>query len=228
MGFSFTQKQTDLLIGTLLGNGSLQTTNGQTWRYEALHKAIHKSYIEHKYDVLKNYCNHEPTYTSVYDEERQKFYQRYSFTTLESDELRFFGNLFYTKHNGKWIKTIPPNIRNYLTPAALAYWYMDEGALKWKGQSNAVRLCTDSFQEFEVKRLKDALIKNFDLKCFLQTKNNICRISILETSYPELKELIVPHLLPCMYYKFPDGNKGVLDNEDISNDLINTFIERKI
>ncbi len=36
-----------------------------------------------------------------------------------------------------------------------------------------------------------------------------------------LTDLILPYLLPSMYYKFPDGKKGVLDNQDIFNDIIN-------
>jgi hypothetical protein len=46
--------------------------------------------------------------------------------------------------NQSWVKEVPSNIASLL-PRALAYWYMDDGALKWRGKSNAVRLCTDSF-----------------------------------------------------------------------------------
>ena len=43
-----TQQQKDLLFGTLLGDGSLQTENGNTWRYRALHKKDPKDYLFHK------------------------------------------------------------------------------------------------------------------------------------------------------------------------------------
>jgi len=230
MNLTFTTAQQNLLIGSLLGDASLQTQTekGQTWRARFLHKAIHYPYIEHKFLILKDLCNQKPTYDSYYDERTKKTYDRYYFNTRTSDQFRFLGNLFYKNENGVWIKRIPKNIGLYLTPEALAYWYMDDGALKWQGKSNAVRLCTDSFSDPEVKLLKISLEEKFFLKCSIQKKNNISRISILEESYPKLKTLILPFLLPCMYYKFPDGNKGVMNNEDISNDIRNTFTERDL
>lgn len=87
----------------------------------------------------------------------------------------------------------------------------------WRGKSNAVRLYTDSFSTDEILLLKDTLETGFSLKVSLQKKDSVQRLCILEESYPILKELIAPYLLPCMYYKFPDGNKGVYDGQDISN-----------
>jgi LAGLIDADG DNA endonuclease family len=224
-----TNKVSDLLIGTLLGDGNLQTNNGQTWRYRAIHKAIHAPYIMHKYEVLKDYCQSEPKYSSVFDERTQKSYYRYTFNTVFSDDFRFFGQLFYRENEEKkWKKHVPKNISKYLTDAALAYWYMDDGALKWKGRSNAVRLCTDSFSNEDVNVLLKALENKFQLKVSLQKKNGILRISILEESYPTLQKIITPFLLPCMYYKFPDGNNGVYEGEDISSDIHNVFQPRDL
>lgn len=226
---TITQKVSDLLIGTLLGDGNLQTTNGQTWRYRAIHKAIHAPYIMHKYEVLKDYCQSEPIYSSVFDKRTQKSYYRYTFNTVTSDDFRFFGQLFYHEDEEKnWKKHVPTNIAKYLTGPALAYWYMDDGALKWKGRSNAVRLCTDSFSNEDVNILLKALENKFQLKVSLQKKNGILRISILEESYPILKKIITPFLLPCMYYKFPDGNNGVYEGEDISSDIHNVFQPRDL
>jgi LAGLIDADG DNA endonuclease family len=226
---TITNKVSDLLIGTLLGDGNLQTTNGQTWRYRAIHKAIHAPYIMHKYEILKDYCQSEPKYSSVFDDRNQKSYERYTFNTLVSDDFRFFGQLFYQEdEEKKWKKHVPRNIEKYLTGRALAYWYMDDGALKWKGRSNAVRLCTDSFSEEEINILLKALENKFQLKVSIQKKNEITRISILEESYPVLRKLIIPYLLPCMYYKFPDGNNGVYEGEDISSDIHNIFQPRDL
>ena len=225
----FTDVQTDLLIGTLLGDGNLQTNNGQTWRLRVIHKAAHQPYIMHKYSIFKDFCSTGPTYAKVLDERTQKEYERYYFNTLFSDEFRFFGQLFYEKEkDGSWKKHISKNIHKFITPRALAYWYMDDGAMKWKGKSNAVRLCTDSFSSDEVHILKASLEKNFHLKTSIQKQGSHNRICILERSYPKLKELIAPYLLPSMYYKFPDGNMGVYQGEDISNDIFNTSELREI
>lgn len=220
------QIQKDLIVGTLLGDANLQTNAGQTWKYRAIHKSLHYSYIMHKYDILKDYCTSEVSYSEVFDQQMQKTYKRYMLNTVFTNSFRFYGQHFYTKKEQHWKKTIPSDIHKYLTPRAVAFWYMENGALTWKGKSNAVRFCTDSFEIHEIELLKKALEKNFSLKVSRQTKNNICRISIAEESYPILKDLIVEHLHPSMYYKFPDGNKGVYNGDDISFDIVNTFAQR--
>lgn len=221
-----TELQKDLLIGTLLGNGNLQTITGETWRYRAVHKSSHYIYILNKYNVLKDMCKTEPCYSKHWDPCYEVYYERYSFNTLTDVRLRYYGKLFYVKENNSWVKQIPKNIHKFLTARSLAYWYMDDGALKWKGRSNAVRLCTDSFLLEEVELLKNGLITVFGLKVSINKQNDKYRLSISEDSYPVLKSLILPYLLPCMYYKFPDGNKGVYNNDDLSNDIINTFVDR--
>lgn len=218
-----TKVQNDLLIGTLLGDGNCQTqTAGNTWRYRAVHKLAHQPYIFHKYEVMQSYCGSPPVLSTVVDTRTNKKYSRYTFQTLVADEFRYYGKLFYTKQDDQsWVKRVPPNIASLLTPQALAYWYMDDGALKWRGRSNAVRLCTDSFTTNDVNLLKSVLETKFSLRVSLQKKDSIQRLCILEESYPILKDIIGPWLIPCMYYKFPDGNKGVFQDQDISNDIIN-------
>lgn len=218
-----TQLQKDLVIGTLLGDGNCQTQSaGNTWRYRAVHKLAHEAYLFHKYEILKEFCQTPPALSVITDSRTNKQYSRYTFQTVTADDFRFYGQLFYKPQSDKsWKKIVPPNIGTFLTPRALAYWYMDDGAIKWRGKSNAVRICTDSFSIDEINNLKTVLENNFSLKVSLQKKDDIQRLCILEESYPTLKELIASYLIPSMYYKFPDGNKGVFEGQDISNDIIN-------
>jgi len=212
---AFNSLQFDLLIGCLLGDASLQTENNRTWKARFIHQAIYEPYIRHKYDILSSYCNTEPEYSLFLNERTQKRHSRFQFNTLASSDFRFLAGMFYIQENGFLVKRVPKNIKKFLTPRALAYWYMDVGSLKWKGHSNAVCLRTDSFSYSDVCLLKSALEENFDLKCSIQRKNGKSRISILEESYLKLRTLILPHLLDYMYYKFPDGKYGVVDDEDI-------------
>lgn len=218
-----TDSQKNLIVGTLLGNGNLQTlSDGRNWRYRVVHKSAHEPYIYHKYEILKNFCESPPRFYSFIDPRTKKMYSRFSFQTVMTDKFRYYGNLFYKKDsNNDFKKYIPSNIESLLTPEAFAYWYMDDGALKWRGKSNAVRLCTDSFSTSDINLLKNVLQRKFSLKVSLQKKDEIQRLCILEESYTQLRDLILPYLLPSMYYKFPDGNKGVLNCEDISNDIVN-------
>lgn len=52
--------------------------------------------------------------------------------------LRPYMKLFYIRRSQPtptsfWIKPVPPNIEELLSPTAMTYWYMDDSDQKWKG-----------------------------------------------------------------------------------------------
>lgn len=200
-----TQLQKDLLIGTLLGDGSMQTfSNGKTWRYRAIHQSSQVDYLLYKYEILKELCNTEPKESSTYDSRTNKTYYRYSFNTLTNPSLRFFANLFYKIKDTPplgIIKVVPINIELFLTPRALAFFYMDDGSLKWKGHSKAIRLCTDNFTLDDVKRLQKVLNDKYNIKSTLSKCPSGHRIEISDTSI--FFELIKPFIHNSMAYKIP-------------------------
>lgn len=217
--------QKDLLVGSLLGDANLQTeTYGRTWRYRALQKAEHKEYLDHKYEIFKDMCNSPPTFSEVFDfaseagkTRTQKTYERWFFNTTVQDCFRHYGNLFYTydQKSGKMIKDVPKTIQKILSPRAIAYWYMDDGSLKWKGKSNAMRICTESFSTDGVNRLKKAFKDRYNIETQLtpKSKNGVFvgyRLAINEENSTPFRELIFPYLVDCMRYKVSDGNKGHL------------------
>lgn len=217
-----TQQQSDLLVGTLLGDGNLQTeTNGRTWRYRALQKAEYKDYLDHKYEVMKDYCTTGPIYSEVYDERTRAMYERWYFNTNVSNSFLFYGNMFY-KYDpelNRMVKDVPLKIEKFLTPRAVAYWYQDDGALKWLGRSNAMRICTESFSEDGIQRLQKSLknlygITTTKVKKTKKVNNQTVlvgyRIAIPENSSTDFRELIRPYLIDCMTYKVSDGNRGHL------------------
>jgi len=212
------QQQKDLIIGTLLGDGNLQTeTKGRQWRYRALQKAESKDYLFHKYEIFQSFCTSQPIFSEIFDERTQKTYQRWYFNTVVDDCFRHYGNLFYTFNpkTQQMVKDVPLNIELFLTPCAVAYWYMDDGALKWLGKSNAMRICTESFSEHGVIRLQKALKNLFNIETNLvrKTTHDVFvgyRLSINEKNSLKFREIIQPYLVECMKYKVSDGNKGHL------------------
>lgn len=215
-----TQEQKDLLFGTLLGDGNLQTeTNGRTWRYRAIQKTKHIGYLLHKYEVLGMFCSSPPIQGDVFDERTGKIYFRHYFNTRTDDVFRYYGNMFYEydKKLRKWVKRVPPKpiLQKLLTPAALAYMYMDDGALKWLGHSNALRICTESFTKEEVTRIRKVLFDKYQIVTTQVKKTREGqyvgdRITIPEASSAAFVDLIKPHLVDCMKYKVSDGNYGHL------------------
>lgn len=213
-----TQQQKDLLVGTLLGDGNLQTeTQGNTWRYRAIHKDEHVDYLQHKYKLLENLCQTPPKFSQVIDPRTGKQSNRWFFQTTVQSSLRYYGNLFYKQDpdTKKMKKDVPLKIEQILTPAAIAYWYMDDGSLKWLGKSNAMRICTESFSKEGVQRLQKALKKLYNIETQQIRKTNSqkligYRLAINEENSAAFRELIRPHLINPMGYKVSDGNKGHL------------------
>nr|AYQ94868.1 hypothetical protein [Microspora sp. UTEX LB472] len=219
MTFSkLTQVQKDLIFGTLLGDANLQTgSRGKTWRYRALQKSEHKEYLFHKYEILEPLCGSKPIESVVLGERSRKQIKRWCFNTLIESSLIFFGNMFYKYDpiQDKWVKNVPLKVQTFLTPRALAYFYMDDGALKWQGHSNAMRLCTESFSVEGVQRIQTSLKNLYNLETTL-TKKKLKdgfvgrRIAISEKSSGAFCELIKPFLVDCMKYKVSGGNYGHL------------------
>lgn len=213
-----TSIQKDLILGTILGDANMQTeTKGITWRYRALHGIKSKEYLYFKYNILNNFCCSEPWYSKIYDERSKKTYERYSFNTIVHKSFRFYGKLFYkwSEEKQKFIKLIPRNIEIFLTPRVLAYWYMDDGALKWLNKSNGMRICTDSYTYICLIRLQKALKNKFNIETKLNKikKNKIIvgyRIYIPEKSSIIFSELIKPYIIDCMRYKVSNGTKSHL------------------
>ena len=212
----FSQEQINLIHGCLLGDSSLETQrkDGKTWRLRFGHKAAHKAYTFSKYEKMKEFCGTRPRRSKRKDERTLKIYSKYTFSTLTFSELTEFADLYYgEKKNGRWIKHVPQNIVEILNDEVLAYWFMDDGSLKERGKSNAVRLSTEGFLPEDVERLAKALEEKFNFSVSVlavsKAKPWQKRITILESSYSNLAARIGKYLHPCMYYKFPDGKKGI-------------------
>lgn len=217
---TLTTQQRDLVFGTLLGDGNLQTeTAGRTWRYRALHKQEHAAYLEHKYQVLSSYCTTGPISGQVFDDRTGNIYYRSYFNTVVHSDFLVFGNMFYVydKKLRKMVKRVPTDqvLGKFLTESALAYMYMDDGALKWKGHSNAMRICTESFPPEDVTRLRGVIFNKFKIVTSQRkkTRDGVYvgdRIVIPEKSSAAFRDLIKPYLVDCMKYKVSNGNKGHL------------------
>jgi recombination protein RecA len=213
--------QKDLIFGSVLGDGNLGTeSGGRTWRYRAIQKAEHEEYLFHKYEILKPLCGSPPRYSLTVDARTGNASDRWSFDTLTQPCLKFYGDMFYTYDTTtkRWVKDVPLKLEKHLTPRALAYFYMDDGALKWLNNSNAMRICTESFSEVGVDRIRKVLKESYsiDSSKTVERRNDKAksligyRIAIPEKSSSAFRELIKPYLVDCMKYKVSDGNRGHL------------------
>lgn len=211
--------QRQILVGTLLGDAHLRANkNKSKYQYVVLQSDQHKEYVFHLYEIFKNYTLQPPKMYTFKDKRFPgRVYTRWSFYTTFQECFRFYGHQFYSdnpeQQNGeidhkerdsyRRRKTVPKLIHKWLTPRAIAYWYMDDGAQKWKNNKLGYRFCTDNLTLSEIDRLTLTLREKYLLKTSIQKKGNGFRIYISSESYCILKKLIFAFLIPGMIYKFP-------------------------
>jgi ubiquinol-cytochrome c reductase cytochrome b subunit len=97
------------------------------------------------------------------------------------------------------IKIIPLNIEEYLTPLALAIWFMDDGSKIGKG----AKIATNCFTYNEIIFLSEVLYKKYNIKTSVISSgiNKGYTLYISTTSMSIFIKLIKPFMLPSLYYK---------------------------
>ena len=162
---NLTKKQTDVLIGTILGDGFLQKTGTKNARLRLEHSDKQKDYLLWKGTQMSRLFQGKPTFLSRVHPKSSETYSYARWQSNASPELGVWQRYFYK--DGK--KTIPADIGKYLTPLALAVWYMDDGYLS-EDKSSFIYLGKVSQSEADV--LRDAISKNFAISAKVYDKKN--------------------------------------------------------
>jgi hypothetical protein len=207
----FTRDQKEILFGILLGDAHLETQNNEiTFRLKVEQSLKHKAYLLHLYEVFKPWVPSLPQDRIIYYKNTNQS-TNVRFSTLTHISFRFFGKQFYKNKK----KVVPKLIHRWLTPRALAYWFMDDGSMK-SIQSKGVILNTQGFYYADVQTLCNALQKNFNLSCWPRKQKNTYQIYISGKSYEILRDVIYEFIIPEMRYKFPlpRKNKQTLFGKD--------------
>lgn len=197
--FKLSLIQKEILFGVILGDAHFETQNNEiTYRIMFEQSVKHKPYIDHLYEIFKT-CVNTPPKSRVITYKNGNTSTNVKFATVFSSTFTFFGKQFYKQKK----KIVPKLIHRWLTPRALAYWYMDAGSMK-SIQSKGVLLNTQSFSYAEVVQLCEVLKTKYDLSGWpRKQKKNTYQIYISGTSYETLRDLIYPFIIPEMRYKFP-------------------------
>ena len=124
---TFSQEQIDLLIGSLLGDARLECRSRGIRSPISARLRIHQSatqceYVFWKYSILEKLVLNMPRKVRTWrDPKRHKDYFSWYFYTKTFSE---FGDLYhYFYKNG--VKILPDSIFEFVSPRALAIWFMD-------------------------------------------------------------------------------------------------------
>ncbi len=200
-GLKLTREQREVLIGLMLGDAHLETqNNGRTYRLKVEQSEAHVAYIRHLYQLFTEWVRTPPQVKVV--RSRGHVSRNWWFQTLSHSAFRFYAHQFY--RDGR--KCVPRLIHRWLTPRALAYWYMDDGSVK-SAQSKGMLINTQGFSLGEVQRLCQVLREQFDLKTKPRKQREGYQVYISGESYEVFRDLIEPYLIPEMRYKLPPARQ---------------------
>lgn len=184
---SLNRVQVSILIGSLLGDGSLRKALGKlNALFEVNHTFKQKDYVDWKYE-------HFSMFVLTHPKARKGNGNRiaYRFTTQSLSIFTEFYNRFYSENR----KFIPNNLQ--LDPLALAVWYMDDGCKS----RTSVYLNTQQFGLNDQLKLLKILKEQFKLNATLNKDKIYYRIRITTESTKRFKEIIKPFVIPSMKYK---------------------------
>ncbi len=181
--------QKEVLVGSLLGDGHLApNAYGKNYRFQVVHMKEHKSYVDYKYEIFKDWCISEPQF--------QEINNSWRFRTISHPILTEFHRLFY-----RGARKILPNDLNKIldSPITLAIWFMDDGSVG--PRRRGLTLNTQNFTKEENERLINHFANKFHYRVSLHRDKKSWRLYIFPESSLEFKKRIKKFILPEFKYK---------------------------
>lgn len=188
--FQLSDVQKAVLIGTLLGDGSLGK-RGKFHRLHIKHSYNQFFFVEYKREIFSNIVNMKiRTFKQKVKEKEYKFAE---FVTLTHPEFSRFYREFYK--DGK--KTISLNVSKQLTPLSLAVWFMDDGCAEYAGLS----FNTQCFSVEELQPLRKIILEAYNIETSVRKNKNGWIIYIPKRFISEFTEIVGKYILPKFRYK---------------------------
>lgn len=197
----------EIITGELLGDGHIKydpvnnpLINGRV-EFTFSAKILH--YVKYlKFDVLALISTDSEPTPWPNSELTGKEPTQYWFSTKRLPYITNLHQVWYKEIDGKFVKTLPHNIDELLTPIALAHWIMGDGYYT----KDCVKICTDNFTEDEILKLINILNVKFGLQTTKNKRTNpdgsiVWRIRISKLSMEKLISLVNPYFIPEMLYK---------------------------
>ncbi len=176
-------RQYQLVIGKLLGDGSLENRGHANSRLQIRHSIKQQAYVDWSYFLLQDLAASPP----------RRFRQAYYFRTRSLP--------IFTKMRRAWYlptgrKIIPSFIK--LTPFILAVWFMDDGYFDQHWRS--FWLCVHCYRQEEIEFLRAQLAK-MGLEWRKIRDRNHYKLRLISSNREKFISLVRPYILPSLLYK---------------------------
>lgn len=189
---TLTDLQKQVLIGSLLGDGTMNSPGPLSARFSETHCLAQEGYLQWKAGILGEHisCFFDSDKT---DKETGKVYPGRGFITHASTHLRPLYDLFY----GTGQRVFPSSIHTLMTPLVLAVWFMDDGTAS--GYHPRIAFGLDDTSLMRITRA----LRKIGLSPTIHGDDGDKAIH-----FPGQSEvfytIVGPHIPECMKYKLPD------------------------
>lgn len=191
----YNEDQLQCLIGTLLGDGSIDSKGYLKFG----HSVEQNDYLKFKEELFGGKISK----VRKSGEYKGKEYFSNNLHCPRNEQIIRLRELFYPNQR-KSVK----NVLNLIDERSLAFWYMDDGSVCDNSKNTYhVKLCTESFGQEENELLVTLLKDKFDIEsgiCFANSNRDVPRIYIRSSSQEKFFRLISPYIIPSMEYKIPE------------------------
>jgi hypothetical protein len=193
-----------IIIGSTLGDTHLEKrSNGIGTRIKFVQSNKNVEYLMwyHKFFSDRGYCNSKIPELKTRIRKNGENTFEYSINSFTYASFNWIHEMFYTFDEGrnKYIKIVPKNLEEFLTPQALAVWFMDDGS---KSRESA-RIATNNFTIDEIEKLCLILENKYNIKASVQSsgKSKGHILFIYKNSMENFSKIVKPFMLPSLYYK---------------------------
>jgi hypothetical protein len=192
------------LTGLILGDGSIDKgVDRRAFRI----KSINFDFIDYIERELSNNTNFQITVdlheASIIDGVNRKAYKELKVKSHPYFNKKY--NHFYDDYRGRRVTS---EALSWITPIALANWYMSDGYIVLVGKTSGVikdrrvEIATDRYPLQEVEKMKEYLEATYGFKIILvKHKDNHYRLRFSLLSAQYLFLMIAPYIVPSMRYK---------------------------
>lgn len=195
----FPPHQIDVIVGSLLGDGRLECRSaGKRYpisaRLRIQQGEKQKEYVLWKHEQLHDLVSCKPRRIKAgHDKKRNKDWFSWYFHTKTLPELGELHHVFYPNK----IKVVPEDIFHFVTPRALAVWFMDDGS----NNGETCTMSTHSFSPEEQKRIALFFKEKYKIHASIAKDRTKFKIYMGKHEYQKLKLVIEPFIVPSMIYK---------------------------
>jgi len=213
------QHQFDVIIGSLLGDARLECrSTGVRYpvsaRLRIQQGEKQKEYVFWKYQQLQDFVLRGPRRIKAgYDKKRDRTDYSWYFHTRT---IEAFGALYHYFYRGK-VKIFPKHTFEFLSPRALAVWFMDDGS----NNREAYTINTHSFSKEEQFVIADGLKERYGILATVVKDRTKWKIALGRREYPKLNAVIEPFIVPSMIYKICNPRN------DFASRVLRSRIERE-